>query len=167
MHPAEKAEFDAAELIIKEVYVCARPWTQCWRRAEPMISIYTKAQLVDVMADDPDDVVLADIWDRAPAYDYANRPPLTPKQWLEFGKWLSEESAGQSTDLLENLEAFKPTTCGKRDAATTWVITGTGMLNYNPSLVAASVKVLETSAIPDTQVTFAPGSDARLIRGAG
>ena len=39
-----------------------------------------------------------------------------------------------------------------------WVITGKGMLSYSPSLVAASVKVLETSATPDVQVTFAPGS---------
>jgi choline dehydrogenase len=39
-----------------------------------------------------------------------------------------------------------------------WVFTGKGMLSYSPSLVAASVKVLETSAIPDMQVTFAPGS---------
>jgi choline dehydrogenase len=39
-----------------------------------------------------------------------------------------------------------------------WVLTGKGMLSYSPSLVAASVKVLETSATPDMQVTFAPGS---------
>jgi choline dehydrogenase len=39
-----------------------------------------------------------------------------------------------------------------------WAITGKGMLSYSPSLVAASVKVLETSATPDMQVTFAPGS---------
>jgi choline dehydrogenase len=39
-----------------------------------------------------------------------------------------------------------------------WVFTGKGMLSYSPSLVAASVKVLETSATPDMQVTFAPGS---------
>ncbi len=39
-----------------------------------------------------------------------------------------------------------------------WVLTGRGMLSYSPSLVAASVKVLETSATPDMQVTFAPGS---------
>ena len=39
-----------------------------------------------------------------------------------------------------------------------WVFTGKGMLSYSPSLVAASVKVLETSATPDVQVTFAPGS---------
>src|SRR5258708_19468905 len=32
------------------------------------------------------------------------------------------------------------------------------MLTYSPSLVAASVKVLEESATPDMQVTFAPGS---------
>jgi hypothetical protein len=35
---------------------------------------------------------------------------------------------------------------------------GTGMLTYSPSIVAASVKVLEKSATPDMQVTFAPGS---------
>jgi choline dehydrogenase len=39
-----------------------------------------------------------------------------------------------------------------------WLINGKGMLSYSPSLVAASVKVLETSATPDMQVTFAPGS---------
>ncbi len=39
-----------------------------------------------------------------------------------------------------------------------WAFTGKGMLSYSPSLVAASVKVLETSATPDMQVTFAPGS---------
>ena len=39
-----------------------------------------------------------------------------------------------------------------------WVLTGKGMLSYSPSLVAASVKVLETSATPDMQITFAPGS---------
>ena len=39
-----------------------------------------------------------------------------------------------------------------------WAFTGKGMLTYSPSLVAASVKVLETSATPDMQVTFAPGS---------
>jgi choline dehydrogenase len=39
-----------------------------------------------------------------------------------------------------------------------WLFTGKGMLSYSPSLVAASVKVLETSATPDMQVTFAPGS---------
>src|SRR5204862_7185899 len=39
-----------------------------------------------------------------------------------------------------------------------WLITGKGMLTYRPSLVAASVKVLEESATPDMQVTFAPRS---------
>ncbi len=39
-----------------------------------------------------------------------------------------------------------------------WMFTGRGMLSYSPSLVAASIKVLETSATPDVQVTFAPGS---------
>jgi choline dehydrogenase len=39
-----------------------------------------------------------------------------------------------------------------------WVLTGKGMLSYSPSLVAASVKVLETSATPDMQISFAPGS---------
>src|SRR3954453_7636393 len=38
------------------------------------------------------------------------------------------------------------------------LITGKGMLTYSPSIVAASVKVLEESATPDMQVTFAPGS---------
>jgi hypothetical protein len=32
------------------------------------------------------------------------------------------------------------------------------MLTYSPSIVAASVKVLEESATPDVQCTFAPGS---------
>ena len=39
-----------------------------------------------------------------------------------------------------------------------WALTGKGILSYSPSLVAASVKVLESSATPDMQVTFAPGS---------
>src|SRR5207248_3777858 len=39
-----------------------------------------------------------------------------------------------------------------------WLITGKGMLTYSPSIVAASVKVLEESATPDMQCTFAPGS---------
>ena len=39
-----------------------------------------------------------------------------------------------------------------------WLFTGKGMLTYSPSIVAASVKVLEGSATPDVQVTFAPGS---------
>lgn len=39
-----------------------------------------------------------------------------------------------------------------------WLFTGKGMLTYSPSLVAASVKVLESSATSDMQVTFAPGS---------
>jgi choline dehydrogenase len=39
-----------------------------------------------------------------------------------------------------------------------WAFTGKGMLSYSPSLVAASVKILESSATPDMQVTFAPGS---------
>jgi choline dehydrogenase len=39
-----------------------------------------------------------------------------------------------------------------------WLLTGKGMLTYSPSIVAASVKVLEESATPDVQVTFAPGS---------
>ena len=39
-----------------------------------------------------------------------------------------------------------------------WLIAGKGILTYSPSIVAASVKVLEESATPDVQVTFAPGS---------
>ncbi|MSP05614.1 MAG: hypothetical protein EXR05_10380 [Acetobacteraceae bacterium] len=39
-----------------------------------------------------------------------------------------------------------------------WAFTGKGILSYSPSLVAASVQVLETSATPDMQITFAPGS---------
>jgi hypothetical protein len=35
---------------------------------------------------------------------------------------------------------------------------GTGMLTYSPSIVAASVRVLEELASPDVQVAFAPGS---------
>ena len=38
------------------------------------------------------------------------------------------------------------------------MFTGKGMLTYSPSLVAASVKVLELSASSDMQITFAPGS---------
>jgi choline dehydrogenase len=39
-----------------------------------------------------------------------------------------------------------------------WALTGKGLLSYSPTLVAASVKVLETSATPDMQISFAPGS---------
>ncbi len=39
-----------------------------------------------------------------------------------------------------------------------WLINGKGMLSYSASLVAASVKVLEESATPDMQCSFAPGS---------
>ena len=39
-----------------------------------------------------------------------------------------------------------------------WLFTGRSILTYSPSIVAASVKVLEESATPDMQVTFAPGS---------
>src|SRR6266480_4915636 len=39
-----------------------------------------------------------------------------------------------------------------------WLFTGKGMLTYSPSIIAASVKVLDESATPDVQVTFAPGS---------
>jgi choline dehydrogenase len=39
-----------------------------------------------------------------------------------------------------------------------WAFTGRGLFSYSPSLVAASIRVLETSATPDMQVTFAPGS---------
>jgi choline dehydrogenase len=38
------------------------------------------------------------------------------------------------------------------------VLTGKGMLTYSASLVAASVKILEESATPDVQISFAPGS---------
>ena len=33
-----------------------------------------------------------------------------------------------------------------------WLMTGKGMLSYSPSIVAASVKVLESSATPDMQM---------------
>ena len=39
-----------------------------------------------------------------------------------------------------------------------WLITGKGILTYSPTIVAASITVLEESATPDVQVTFAPGS---------
>ena len=39
-----------------------------------------------------------------------------------------------------------------------WLFTGKGMLTCSPSIVAASVKVLDESAPPDVQCTFAPGS---------
>jgi choline dehydrogenase len=39
-----------------------------------------------------------------------------------------------------------------------WLVNGKGMLSYSASLVAASVKVLEESATPDMQISFAPGS---------
>ena len=41
-----------------------------------------------------------------------------------------------------------------------YVFSGTGMLTYGASLVAASVKVLQESATPDIQALFAPGSYA-------
>jgi len=39
-----------------------------------------------------------------------------------------------------------------------YLATGKGMLTYSASLVAASVKILEESATPDVQISFAPGS---------
>jgi choline dehydrogenase len=39
-----------------------------------------------------------------------------------------------------------------------YIVTGKGMLTYSASLAAASVKVLEESATPDVQCSFAPGS---------
>ncbi|HVH76193.1 MAG TPA: GMC family oxidoreductase N-terminal domain-containing protein [Stellaceae bacterium] len=39
-----------------------------------------------------------------------------------------------------------------------YLATGKGILTYSASLVAASVRVLEESATPDVQCTFAPGS---------
>ncbi len=41
-----------------------------------------------------------------------------------------------------------------------YLFTGTGMLTYAASLVAASVKVLEEAATPDVQILFANGSFA-------
>jgi choline dehydrogenase len=41
-----------------------------------------------------------------------------------------------------------------------YLLSGTGMLTYAASLVAASVKVLEESATPDVQILFANGSFA-------
>jgi choline dehydrogenase len=38
-----------------------------------------------------------------------------------------------------------------------WLFTGKGMLTYSPSIIAASVKVLEELATPDMKVTPAPG----------
>jgi choline dehydrogenase len=39
-----------------------------------------------------------------------------------------------------------------------YLVKGTGILSYSASLVAASVKVLDESATPDVQCSFAPGS---------
>jgi choline dehydrogenase len=39
-----------------------------------------------------------------------------------------------------------------------YIVKGTGILSYSASLVAASVKVLDESATPDVQCSFAPGS---------
>jgi choline dehydrogenase len=39
-----------------------------------------------------------------------------------------------------------------------YIVKGDGILSYSASLVAASVKVLEESATPDIQCSFAPGS---------
>jgi hypothetical protein len=44
-----------------------------------------------------------------PACEYAQRPVLTPKQGLEFGKWYSDESPGLSADPIMYLEKIKPT----------------------------------------------------------
>ena len=77
-----------------------------------MISMFTKAQLqamADAMSDDPDDVMVGDFWDRIPACEYAQVPVLTPKQWLEFARWWSEESPGLSSDLIFCLERFQAT----------------------------------------------------------
>lgn len=76
-----------------------------------MISMFNKAQvqaIANAMSDDPDDVILGDFWDRHAACQFTGKPVLTPKQWIEFGKWYSEESGGLSHDLQEYIEAFKP-----------------------------------------------------------
>jgi choline dehydrogenase len=39
-----------------------------------------------------------------------------------------------------------------------YLVTGKGILTYSASLIAASVKILEESATPDVQISFAPGS---------
>ena len=39
-----------------------------------------------------------------------------------------------------------------------YLIAGKGVLTYSASLIAASVKILEESATPDVQISFAPGS---------
>ena len=39
-----------------------------------------------------------------------------------------------------------------------YLVTGKGMLTYSASLIAASVKILDESATPDVQISFAPGS---------
>jgi choline dehydrogenase len=39
-----------------------------------------------------------------------------------------------------------------------YLMTGKGILTYSASLIAASVKILEESATPDVQISFAPGS---------
>ena len=39
-----------------------------------------------------------------------------------------------------------------------YLVKGTGVLTYSASLIAASVKILEESATPDVQISFAPGS---------
>ncbi|HEX5455654.1 MAG TPA: GMC family oxidoreductase N-terminal domain-containing protein, partial [Stellaceae bacterium] len=39
-----------------------------------------------------------------------------------------------------------------------YLVAGKGILTYSASLIAASVKVLEESATPDVQISFAPGS---------
>jgi choline dehydrogenase len=47
-----------------------------------------------------------------------------------------------------------------------YIVKGDGMLTYSASLVAASVKVLEESATPDVQCSFAPGSFKEAQLGA-
>ncbi|MBV9967267.1 MAG: GMC family oxidoreductase N-terminal domain-containing protein, partial [Alphaproteobacteria bacterium] len=39
-----------------------------------------------------------------------------------------------------------------------YLVTGKGIMTYSASLIAASVKILEESATPDVQISFAPGS---------
>jgi hypothetical protein len=47
-----------------------------------------------------------------------------------------------------------------------WLITGKSIPTYSPSIVAASVTVLEESATPDKQCMFTPRAASRAARSA-
>ncbi|HVH76926.1 MAG TPA: GMC oxidoreductase [Stellaceae bacterium] len=86
-----------------------------------------------------------------------DRPPICATV-LEAGKQLGLEYREDLNDLPSGhkdcIGWCQQTRAGRRRASAA----RKGMLTYSPSIVAASIKVIEESATPDTQVTFAPGS---------